>query len=277
MIIKLIRTVTILVLVLLALTSCRNEELIRPGDSLEVAYDKAMNQFENEDYSEAARAFETVVSIGRGTDIGQDAQFYLAESYFLQNRYLLAASEYSRYIQFHPNSERRQRAEFNEALSYYHLSPRYRLDQSYTNTAIERFRLFMARYPDSELREEAAEYIVELRSKLAHRDYNAAEFYMRISRYNSAAIYFGLVIDNYPETDWAELALVRQIEAYVIYAENSVVQRQEERFRSALESYNRYLQLFPRGENRSRAEDLYDRANRGLNAVQSREATANGS
>lgn len=274
MIIKLIRTVTILVLALLALTSCRNQELIRPGDTLEVAYEKAMNQFENENYTEAARAFETVVSIGRGTDIGQDAQFYLAESYFAQRRYLLGASEYSRYIQFHPNSERRLRAEFNEALAYYHLSPRYRLDQGYTNTAIERFRLFIARYPDTELRVEAAVYIEELRSKLAQRDYNAAEFYMRIDRFNSAAIYFGLVIDNYPETSWAELALVRQIESYVIYAENSVEQRQEERFRSALQSYNRYLQLFPRGENRSRAEDLYDRANRGLSEVQRREATA---
>lgn len=276
MIIKLIRTVTILFLVLLTLTSCRSEELIRAGDSLEVAYEKAMNQFEMENYDEAARAFETVVSIGRGTDIGQNAQFYIAESYFAQRRYLLASSEYSRYVQFHPNSERRQSAEFNEALSYYHLSPRYRLDQGYTNTAIERFRLFNARYPDSEFREEAAGYIEELRSKLARRDYNAAEFYMRISNYNSAAIYFGLVIDNYPETSWAELALVRQIEANVIYAENSVEQRQEERFRSALESYNRYLQLFPRGDNRSRAEDLYDRANRGLSDVLSREATAIG-
>lgn len=276
MTIKLIRTVIILVLALLTLTSCRNQELIRPGDSLEVAYDKAMNQFEQENYGEAARAFEVVISIGRGTDIGQDAQFYLAESYFAQRRYLLAASEYSRYVQFHPNSERRQRSEFNEALSYYHLSPRYRLDQGYTNTAIERFRLFMARYPNSELREEAAGYIEELRSKLAQRDYNAAEFYMRVSRYNSAAIYFGLVIDNYPETVWAERALVRQIEAYVIYAENSIEQRQEERFRSAIDSYNRYLQLFPRGENRSKAEDLYDRANRGLNAALQRAVSANG-
>jgi len=269
-IIKLIRTVTILVLALLALTSCRSEDLIRQGDSLEVAYEKAMNQYENENYDQAARAFETVVSIGRGTDIGQDAQYYLAESYFAQSRYLLAASEYSRYIQFHPNSERRQRSEFNEALCYYHLSPRYRLDQGYTNTAIERFRLFNARYPDSEFRADAAGYIEELRTKLAHRDYNAAEFYMRIQRYDSAAIYFGLVIDNYPETSWAELALVRQIESYIVYAENSVEQRQEERFRKALDSYNRYLQLFPRGDNRSRAEDLFDRANRGISEVQSR-------
>lgn len=259
------RTVFILFLVSLTLASCRSQDLIRPGDTLEVAFEKAMNQYEQENYGDAARALETVISIGRGTEIGQEAQFYLAETYFNDRRYLLASSEYSRYVQFHPTSSRRETVEFKEALSYYHLSPRYRLDQTYTNRAIERFRLFNSRYPDSEYREAAAEYISELRNKLAQRDFNAADFYMRTNQYNSAAIYYGLVIDQYPESDWAERALVKQIEAYILYAENSVERRQEERFEKAIESYSTYLQLFPQGDNRSRAEDLYDRATRGLN------------
>jgi outer membrane protein assembly factor BamD len=268
------RTISILFIAALALASCRSQDLIRPGDTLEEAYGKAMNQYEDENYSDAARAFETVISIGRGTDIGQDAQFYLAESYYNSRRYLMAASEYSRYVQFHPNSERRELAEYREAMCYYHLSPRYKLDQTYTNRAIENFRLFNSRYPNSERADEVAGYIEELREKLARRDFNAAEFYMRTNRYNSAAIYFDLVIDNYPETRYAERALVKQIEAYILYAENSVPQRQEERFEKALESYSTFLQLFPQGEYRSRAEDLYDRAQRGLSEVRDRESVA---
>ena len=268
------RSILILLLACFALISCRSQDLIRPGDSLEVAFEKAMGQFESENYTEAARAFETVISIGRGTDIGRDAQFYLAESHFRNGRFLIAASEYRRYVQFHPNSERRANAEFQEALCYYHLSPRYRLDQTYTNNAIDRFRLYNARYPNSERREQANDYISELREKLAQRDFSAAEFYMRINRYNSAAIYYGLVIDQYPETKWAERSLVRQIEAYIIFAENSIEARQEERFQQALDSYNTYLQLFPQGENRSRVEDLYDRANRGIEQIQRRSSVA---
>lgn len=270
------RSIILLLAACFALISCRSQELIRPGDSLEVAFEKAMGQFESENYTEAARAFEVVISIGRGTDIGRDAQFYLAESHFKNRRYLIAASEYRRYVQFHPNSARRADAEFREALCYYHLSPRYRLDQTYTNNAIDRFRLYEARYPNSERRELAVDYISELRTKLAQREFNAAEFYMRIGRYNSAAIYYGLVKDQYPETVWAERAQVKQIEAYIVYAENSIPARQEERFRMALDSYNTYLQLFPQGENRSRAEDLYDRANRGLQEVQRRSSVAEG-
>ncbi len=272
--IKYMRTFFIVVIAAMALVSCRSKELIRPGDSLEVAYEKALNQYENENYTEAANAFETVISIGRGTDIGQNAQFYLAESHYKNRRYLVAASEYNRYVQFYPNTPRRQEAEFKESLCYYNLSPRYRLDQSYTEQAIDGFRLYRSRYPDSERSEEAAEYIAELREKLARRDYNAAEFYMRTDRYKSAAIYHDLVIDRFPETSWAEKALVRQIEAYVLYAERSVQRRQEERFEQALESYSTYLQLFPQGENRSRAEELYDRALSGLNEVRERDAVA---
>lgn len=269
-----IRTITILFIAALALASCRSQDLIRPGDTLEEAFEKAMNQYENENYSEAARAFETVISIGRGTDIGQDAQFYLAESHFYNRRYLMAASEYSRYVQFHPNSTRRELADFREAISYYHLSPRYKLDQTYTNRAIERFRLFNSRHPNSERADEVAEYISELRDKLARRDYNAAEFYMRTNRYNSAAIYYDLVIDNFPESSYAERSLYRQIEAYILFAENSVERRQEERFEKALDSYSTFLQLFPQGEYRSRAEDLYDRAQRGVQRVRERDSVA---
>jgi len=268
------RTFFIVIIAAMALVSCRSKELIRPGDSLEVAFEKAMNQYENENYTEAANAFETVISIGRGTDFGQNAQYYLAESHYKNRRYLVAASEYNRYVQFYPNSPRREEVEFKQSLCYYHLSPRYRLDQSYTQQAIEGFRLYRSRYPESERSEEAAEYIAELREKLAHRDYNAAEFYFRTERYKSAAIYHDLVIDRFPETTWAEKALVKQIEAYILYAENSVPRRQEERFEEALDSYSTYLQLFPQGENRSRAEELYDRAISGLNEVRERESVA---
>lgn len=258
------RTLFILITAALLFASCRSTDLIRPGDSLEVAYEKAMNQFEEENYTEAAEAFESVISIGRGTDIGQNAQFYLAESYFNNNRYLLAASEYERYAQFHPNSDRRVEADYKLALSYYNLSPRYRLDQTYTYQAIENFRLFLDRFPNSEHADEAGEYITELRSKLARKAYSSGEFYKRTNQYRAAAVYFDIVIDDYPETEWAERSLVDQMESYILYAENSVPDRQEERFEQALESYETYLQLFPRGENRSKVEDLYDRAQRGL-------------
>jgi outer membrane protein assembly factor BamD len=258
------KKLSLLLVVLFILASCRSQELIRPGDSLEVAYDKAYALYEEERWRDAASAFEVVISIGRGTEYGRNAQFYLAESHYNNRQYLVAASEYERYSASHPNSERRQEADFKAALSYYNLSPRYNIDQQYTRRAIEQFSLFLVRYPNSEMTTEAGQKIDELRDKLARKKYEAAQFYMRTNRYNAAAVYYEMVIDRFPESRYAERSLVNQIDAYIKYAENSVTARQEERFRKAVESYEKYLQLFPRGDNRATAENLYDRAREAL-------------
>jgi outer membrane protein assembly factor BamD len=247
-------------LLLFIFSACSSSNMIRPGDTLDVAFEKAKNLYDEENYSDAARAFETVVSIGRGTDVGQEAQFLLAESYFKDRRYMLAAAEYERYALFYPNSSRREMVDFKQGKSYYFLSPRYKLDQTNTRRAIEQFRLFNSRYPNSDLVTEAGELITELRTKLAQKKFEAADFYMRTDRYQSAVLYYDLVIDDFPETEWAEKSLVEQMEAYIKYADNSIRSRQAERYRLAVDSYEKYIQLFPRGESRPKAEDLYDEA-----------------
>lgn len=240
--------------------SCARKDLIKPGDSLPVAFGKAKNLFDKGSYTESAEAFETVIQTGRGTEYARDGQYYLAESYYEAGRYLLAASEYERFRTLYPQSPRRDEVDFKEAYCYYQLSPRFKLSQKYTHTAIEKFQLFNSRYPDSERVQEAAEYITELRSKLARKLYNAAELYMRTDQYEAAIVYYDLTIDRYPESEWAERSLVDEINAYVIYADRSVATRQRERYQKAVEAYEKYLQLFPDSEYRSRAESYVDKA-----------------
>jgi len=253
-----------LFLAVFVFASCKNSDLIQRGDSLEVAFDKAMAFYEKEDYTEASEAFETVVQIARGTEYGQDAQFYLAESYYNDGRYLLAASEYERFISLFPRVERRQEAQFKEAYCYYKLSPRYKLDQEYTRTAIEKFQLYNSRFANSEKAEEAGQYISEMRSKLAKKLYYSADLYLRTDRYEAAAIYYDLTIDKYPETKWAQRALVDEIKTYNIYADRSVPSKQRERYQKAIEAYEKFIQLFPNGEYRQEAEELVDEARTAL-------------
>lgn len=251
-------------LIIGALASCKNRALIRPGDTLPEAFKKAMTLYEGEKYRDAAEAFETVINLGRGTDYAQEAQYYLAESYLNSSRYLLAASEYERHYTLYPRSEKREEVQFKEAFCYYKLSPRYKLDQTYTRRSIEKFRLFNDRYPNSDRREEAAKYIEEMRAKLAKKNYYAADLYMRTDRYQAAIIYYDLTIDNYPETIWAQRALVDEINAYNTYASRSVQSKKAERYQKAVESYEKFVQLFPNGEYRQQAEQYVDVARSAL-------------
>ncbi|MBD3615741.1 MAG: outer membrane protein assembly factor BamD [Gracilimonas sp.] len=246
------------------LSACQNDKLIKRGDTLNVAYQKAMAFYVEEDFNEAANAFEQVTRLGRGTEFGQEAQYYLAESYYKSRRYLLAASEYDRYISLYPQDERRQEAEYKAALCYYNQSPRFKLDQSATRTAIERFQLFNNRYPDSELVSDAASRIDELRNKLARKSYEAAQFYVRTEQYKAATIYLSETIDQYPESKWAERALLDQIQTWITYADNSVVSAQAERYNNAIEAYEKFIQLFPDSNFRSEVENYHDEAQRKL-------------
>lgn len=256
--------ISCLFLILAVFASCKNEDLIQRGDDLATAYKKAMGLYQSEEYGNAAEAFETVIELGRGTDYARNSQFHLAESYFNNERYLLAASEYERYISLFPTGDNRQEAQFKEAYSYYNLSPRYKLDQSHTRTAIEKFRLYNSRYSNSERAKQAAQYITELRSKLAKKHYYAADLYLRTDSYEAAIIYFDLTIDKYPESIWAQRALVDEIEAYNTYASRSVPGKQQERYQKAVEAYEKFVQLFPEGEYRSDAEDYVDDARSAL-------------
>ena len=256
-----------LLTLIVALGACRNKDLIQPGDPINVAYDKALSLFENEKYGDAAYGFEMVTRMGRGTNYAEDAQYYLAESYFKDTQYILAASEYERFISYHPQNERREEVEYKMALCYYKQSPRYRLDQSPTYRAIELFQLYNNKYPNSELVVESAERIDELRGKLARKNYEAGEYYLRTSSYKAASIYYDLVIDQYPESEWAEASLIRQIETYIEYADRSIEAKKNERYGLAIASYEKFLQLFPQSDKRATAEKLYNEATRKIAAI----------
>lgn len=259
---------SLLILTLFA-AGCNNEKYIKPNDPVDKAFEKALDFYNDEDYNDATDAFEVVVNLARGTSYAKDAQYYLAESYFKNDQYLIAASEYRRYYANYPRDERRPEMQYKEALAHFKMSPRFKLDQSDSKKALELFQLFVLRYPNSDYAVEAGKKIDVLRNKLAEKKLNAADFYLTNSQYEAAAIYYGMVVNKYPESKFAEQALFNQINAYIEYADNSVTQRQRERYQMALDAYQKYLQLFPNGSNRSEAENLFDEIQNNLDQLAS--------
>ena len=63
------------------------------------------------------------------------------------------------------------------------------------------------------------------------------------------------------KTRWAESALLKIIETYVSYAEQSIQSKQLERYNIAVDNYEKFLQLFPQSTLRAEAEAHY------LNAI----------
>lgn len=239
-------------------TGCGNSS-ITPGSAQE-AFDRGVIAFDRGKYARAIERFRTALDFGRTSELAADAQLYLARSFAGDRQYLLAGNEYTRFIEFYRNDERIEEAAFERIQVYAELSPEHELDQTDTQRAIDYIRLFLAQYPESARADEAAALLGSLREKLAMKRYDNGRLYERRELYEAAVVYYEGVLQEFPTSQWADDALLGALRAQVAFADASVAARQPERYREALDKYERFISLFPSSPLVRDAESLYDDA-----------------
>ncbi len=175
----------------------------------------AMSLYNDGDYEEAIKEFQSIILQYAGNPVNDDAQFYLGMAYYKQEQYLLAAYEFSKLIRDIPASPLVPDAQFMLADSYYELSPPYPLEQSYTKKAIDEFQAFIDYFPLDKRVEEAEKKIRELNEKLAEKEYNAGLIYEKMEYYNAAIIYYERVFETYHDSKYAPVALYRKIKLLI--------------------------------------------------------------
>ena len=137
-----------------------------------------------------------------GLDRSDYAQFKLAETYFGQEEYALAAIEYRILVTNYGYSDYVDDGYFKEAVCFYEQCPKPSLDQTMCYEALERFSRFVQVFSRSELVPQALEYTTRIHEKLADKDFRNAMFYYRAKKYVSSLVYLTKVIDNYPDNDY---------------------------------------------------------------------------
>ena len=253
----------LLLLVTLGLTACSGSGRLR-YDSPQEAYEKGMNDFERKRYDRAIEYFQATFDYGRTHEWADDAQLMLARAYLASKQYILAASEFTRFAELYRADPRAPEAEYERAQAYAAQAPNYELDQTATEQAIQYYQLFINRYPQHDKAAEAEQHIRDLRGKIARKAYEAGQLYERRELYEAAAMTYERAFADYPDTGWADDALVGAIRAYKLYADESIRVRQEERYRKALEHYERFIQIYADSPLRNEAEDLYTAVQRQL-------------
>lgn len=208
-------------------SSKKDKEL---NDDPEKAYEIAYKKYHNGDYYDAIEDFGLIKLKYSGTKVIDKAIYYLGMSYYARKEYVLGAYEFEYLLKNYPGSELSLKARYQLAMCYYGLSPVYNLDQTYTKYAIQEFRNFMDLYPKDPQSLEAEKRIIELKNKLALKEYKAAEQYMVLGNYKSAIIYYDALLDEYFETDLADDALYGKIQALVAKKKYDDVKKEIERF-----------------------------------------------
>lgn len=201
-------------LLLLLFTGCggqrENLAALEPAD----LFARGEAEFQQGDWDEAIRFLEFFANQHLGDPRVPESRMMLGDAYTAKRDYATAAMHYQRLVNDFPFHERSLEARFKTCDVYYEMSPRPQLDQEFTISAILHCESVAEYYPNTDQAREALAYVADLRDKLAQKAYDTGVHYFRRRAYDSAVVYFQDVIDRYPQTDFAPLALSQLVETY---------------------------------------------------------------
>jgi outer membrane protein assembly factor BamD len=184
------------------------------AESADMAYDHAMESYQKGDYKEAGRWFQRVIFNYPGDELIDKAMFYLADSYFRDKDYLMAANEFKRVSSEFPDEPLAMQSLYKLGICYSRLSLDYELDQTDTRRAVDTFNSLIERFPRSEFSDSARVRISALQAKLAHKEYENGHFYYKRHYYDSAIIQFETLRQEYPDNPWLPPTLYYLSKAY---------------------------------------------------------------
>ena len=178
------------------------------GMDAEALFRMAENESAEGEYGNAIDVLERLrVSFGDWPRIA-DARLRLADAHLEAGAYLTARSEYQRWSERYVSHPLSVSAAMGQCRSLAGLVPNAQRDPGYTSEAITMCGNVAVDYPGTPEAEEAREVRIRLRLTMAEKDYLNADHYFRRKQFDPAIKYFQFVVDDYPDTDLAPLALL---------------------------------------------------------------------
>jgi outer membrane assembly lipoprotein YfiO len=203
---------------LLGLSSCgssadtsKTTASVKP---IETRFADAKAEYDKQDWMEAQHIFEEVRIQSPASSIAAEATYMEAMCRFKQELYTGSAVDFRAVRRNFPSSPFAMQSQYMVGESYYELSPKSVLDQTYSFYALTEYQQFLHDYPNApqNLKDSAQFKITFLRNKLAKKVLMTAELYVKLEEYKSAIVYFKRVLDTYYDTDSAPESSLRLAE-----------------------------------------------------------------
>lgn len=166
----------------------------------------------------AIRVFEKIIEKHPLGPIAPDAQVKIADCYFKRGQYEEALDAYEKFLENYPKNEWVPYVQYRIPLSKVYHEKQQERNYGLLISAREGFEEYLVTNPRGVHAEDAKRMIEEIRIIEAEREFNIGEFYLRVKKPASAAMYFEYVKADFPDTIWAERAnerieFLRMIEA----------------------------------------------------------------
>ena len=226
-------------------TSCSEYARVIKSDDYERKYQLANELFEDKYYVKAINLFEQVYQRNPKNIQGEKSYFNLAESNFNLGDFLMASYYYSTFPEKFPNSEKTEDAAFKNLICLIKDTPKYSLDQTETNNALNEIQLFIYGYPRSAKIDSCNVMMDLLRGRLELKDFESVKLYDKTENYISAVTTAETFIKDFPTSKFREKTFEILIRNSFLLAINSVEEKKKERIAKTIERYNTFVNEFP--------------------------------
>ena len=138
-----------------------------------------------------------------------------------------------------------------------------------SEAAVEELQAFLNISPNSPKVPLAERMLKRMQDKLAYKDYINAKLYFNLgnymgNNYQSAVITAQNCLKKYPDTRHREELSFLILRARFIQAENSILRKQSQRYREAIDEYYSFVNEFPDSQFMSKANKILKSSEKGL-------------
>jgi len=235
----------IFLIVLVLVSSCGEYDKLLKSTDYDLKKAKAKEYFDAGQYVKSSEVLRQIIPRFRATEEGEELNWMAAQCFYGMKDYYSAGSYFKAFIDQFPFGKHAEEANYMAAMCDYRISPRPELDQENTNNAIEGFNIFMNRYPNSSRIEETRALVRELEDKLVEKSYLSAKLYYDRKQYKAAIVALSNSLKEYADTKYREKMMYLKLNSLFLYAENSFLIRQKERYQDTLDDYYSFMEEFP--------------------------------
>jgi len=256
----------IVLIILVLVSSCGGYEKLLKSTDYDLKKTKAKEYYDAGQYVKTTELLTQILPRYRATEEAEDLNWMNAQSYFGMKDYFMAGSYYKSFVEQFPFGKHAEEANFKAALCDYNSSSRPELDQENTRNAIEGFKIFINRFPNSTKVEESKKLMNDLEDKLVEKSYLSAKLYYDMKQYKAAVIALTNSLKEYANSKYREKMMYLKLNSLYRYAELSYIGKQKERYQATLDDYYSFMEEFPKSTYTKEINSIYQKTNKYLKA-----------
>lgn len=235
--------VTVAAVSLTVACAAQTRQLVPPGTTEpdKFLFDKGTAALNEKKWLVAREFLKQVVENYTQSPYRPDAKLGVGDTYLGEGSseaLVLAINEFREFLAFYPTNPRADYAQYKLALAHFRQMRAPQRDQTETRDAVKELELFVERYPNSRLMDDAKAKLREAHDRLSDADFQVGLYYYRQKWYLGAMDRFDAVLKNDP-------GYTRRDSVYYYLAESFVKTKQEAR---ALPYYEKLVQEFQQSE-----------------------------